>query len=246
MNNNSIEFKKKYIKYKNKYIFLKNQLYFAHDTKLKQIGGEGDNICIPNADGRFDSFKFCHAATKTGTSVESNAAINLEAANAAAVLTDVVEAYSNVLHAYYNDDSLEIAEGELNAVIEAFDAYKAFEDAFDAYIIAKVKNEVAFDAYKNAYIMLTNTQKAIDERGGIPKQTVGNFSVGNFLLSALISAEKDFTTALEAYKIADEAYIIATKAYIVTTKALEEKIIIITKLGPKHAKALNDKLKTQR
>ena len=62
MNNNSIEFKKKYIKYKNKYIFLKDQLYFTHNTKLKQIGGEGDNICIPNINGKFDSYDQCKIA----------------------------------------------------------------------------------------------------------------------------------------------------------------------------------------
>jgi len=64
MNNNSIEFKKKYIKYKNKYIILKDQLFFTYDTKIKQIGGMGDHICVPNVHGTFESFEHCQASSE--------------------------------------------------------------------------------------------------------------------------------------------------------------------------------------
>lgn len=47
MNNNSIEFKNKYLKYKNKYIILKDQLFFTNDTRIKQIGGAHTKSIFP-------------------------------------------------------------------------------------------------------------------------------------------------------------------------------------------------------
>jgi len=64
MNNNSIKLKNKYLKYKHKYIILKDQLFFTYDTKIKQIGGMGDHICVPNVHGTFDSFGQCQALLK--------------------------------------------------------------------------------------------------------------------------------------------------------------------------------------
>ena len=59
MNNNSIKFTKKYLKYKYKYITLKDQLFFTYDTKIKQIGGEGDYVCVIDDDGSFNSLEAC-------------------------------------------------------------------------------------------------------------------------------------------------------------------------------------------
>jgi hypothetical protein len=64
MNNNSIKLKNKYLKYKHKYIILKNQLFFTYDTKIKQIGGMGDYICVPNVHGIFESFEHCQASSE--------------------------------------------------------------------------------------------------------------------------------------------------------------------------------------
>lgn len=36
-------------------------MFFTYDTKIKQIGGIGDHICIPNVYGTFDSFDKCQA-----------------------------------------------------------------------------------------------------------------------------------------------------------------------------------------
>ena len=47
MNNNSIEFKNKYLKYKNKYIILRDQLFFTNDTRIKQIGGAHTKSIFP-------------------------------------------------------------------------------------------------------------------------------------------------------------------------------------------------------
>jgi len=64
MNNNSIKLKNKYLKYKHKYIILKDQLFFTYDTKIKQIGGMGDYICVPNIYGIFESFEHCQASSE--------------------------------------------------------------------------------------------------------------------------------------------------------------------------------------
>jgi len=64
MNNNSIKLKNKYLKYKHKYIILKDQLFFTYDTKIKQIGGMGDYICVPNVHGIFESFEHCQASSE--------------------------------------------------------------------------------------------------------------------------------------------------------------------------------------
>ena len=43
-------------------------MFFTYDTKIKQIGGIGDYICIPNVNGRFDSFENCQAVPNPTTS----------------------------------------------------------------------------------------------------------------------------------------------------------------------------------
>ena len=53
MNNNSIEFTKKYLKYKHKYITLRDQSFLTYDTKIKQIGGEGEFVCMPDTEGGY-------------------------------------------------------------------------------------------------------------------------------------------------------------------------------------------------
>ena len=265
MNNNSIEFKKKYIKYKNKYIFLKDQLYFTHNTKLKQIGGEGEDICIPNANGNFDSRDQCEAY-KIETPVEFNAAINLEEAaldvTAEAcidVLIDAFKAYRNVLGTLKGDE--DPLEGESDAVIDAFKAYNAYDDASDASLTARLENAHAFAAYYEAHIRLTHMQKAkqtaIDKFDALQSSIISESksnaaAVVKTVVEDLILAEEAFKTAKEAFKTAKEAnilaykvYIIAAKAKIIACEALVDKLMIVSKLGPKHAKALDDKLKTQ-
>jgi hypothetical protein len=60
MNNNSIEFTKKYLKYKYKYITLKDQSFSTYDTKIKQTGGAYDFVCVIDEDGPFASVKECY------------------------------------------------------------------------------------------------------------------------------------------------------------------------------------------
>ena len=53
MNNNSIEFTKKYLKYKHKYITLRDQSFLTYDTKIKQIGGECEFVCMLDTEGGY-------------------------------------------------------------------------------------------------------------------------------------------------------------------------------------------------
>jgi hypothetical protein len=71
MNNNSIEFTKKYLKYKYKYITLKDQSFSTYDTKIKQIGGAYDFVCVIDKDGPFASVKECYRTSSPAAPVSS-------------------------------------------------------------------------------------------------------------------------------------------------------------------------------
>jgi hypothetical protein len=183
MNNNSIEFKKKYIKYKNKYIFLKDQLYFTHNTKLKQIGGEGDNICIPNADGRFDSYDQCKAAKTVKPQTLTD--------GIAKACEDVLKTFNTAkadkayAHKAFKDACIRLKDMQkaAKATIAKFDAIPTqttrdfFSDPRQSSIISESKAEAA-----------ATVKTAVE---------------------AMKLMEEAVKTAKETYTIANEVYIIA-------------------------------------
>jgi hypothetical protein len=53
--NKYLKYKHKYLKYKHKYITLKNQLFSTYNTKITQIGGAANFVCVIDSEGRYEN-----------------------------------------------------------------------------------------------------------------------------------------------------------------------------------------------